>query len=192
MTRLVRLLALGGLWPFFAAILVFVALRMWSMTKRRGEGKSSFDGSFLVFSTGWVSIAVVIVLMYLYETRFGSLYLHVGVISSLFMVGLTIGAAFVGRLVKMETRHSASLLLGLIADPCPGAGGDGRGAYAMAGGTRIVCGDLRPVRPVLRGLLAAWPPLGLRLRAFIPARRAAGWKPPIISGRVSAAWRRVC
>lgn len=113
-TRLVRLLALGGVWPFFAAILVFVALRVWAMTRQRGEGKSSFDGSFLVFSTGWVSIAVVIVLMYLYETRFGSLYLHIGVISSLFMVGLTAGAVLVGRLVKAGSRHSASLLVGLI------------------------------------------------------------------------------
>jgi len=113
--RLVKLLALGGLWPFIAPILVFVALRVWSMTSRRGEGKSSFDGSFLVFSTGFVSIAVVIVLMYLYETRFGSLYLHVGLISSLFMVGLTIGAVLIGRLVKAETRTSAFLLIGLIA-----------------------------------------------------------------------------
>jgi spermidine synthase len=113
-TRLVRLLALGGLWPFAAAILVFVALRVWSVTRRRGEGRSSFDGSFLVFSTGWVSIAVVIVLMYVYETRFGSLYLHVGVISSLFMVGLTIGAILVGRLIRMETQNVASLLTGLI------------------------------------------------------------------------------
>jgi spermidine synthase len=100
-TQLVRLMALGGVWPFVAAILVFVALRLWSMTRRRGEGRSSFDGSFLVFSTGFVGIAVVIVLMYLYETRFGSLYLHVGVISSLFMVGLTIGAILVGRLVRL-------------------------------------------------------------------------------------------
>jgi len=99
-TRLVRLLALGGMWPFLAAILIFVALRLWSVTRRRAEDRSSFDSSFLVFSTGWVSIAVVIVLMYLYETRFGSLYLHVGVISSLFMVGLTIGAALIGRLVR--------------------------------------------------------------------------------------------
>jgi spermidine synthase len=113
-TRLVRLLALGGLWPFFAAILVFVALRVWSMTGRPGGGRSSFDGSFLVFSTGWVGIAVVIVLMYLYETRFGSLYLHVGLISSLFMVGLTLGAVLVGRFVKIETRRIAYLLIGLI------------------------------------------------------------------------------
>ncbi len=110
MTRLIKLLALGGLWPFFAAILIFVGLRVWSMTRPRGEGKSSFDGSFLVFSSGWVSIAVVIVLMYLYETRFGSLYLHVGLISSLFMVGLTAGAAIVGRLI---------LLVGAGPRACP-------------------------------------------------------------------------
>jgi spermidine synthase/Na+-translocating ferredoxin:NAD+ oxidoreductase RnfG subunit len=114
-TRLVRLLALGGLLPFFAAVLVFVALRVWSMTRRPGEGKSSFDASFLLFSTGWVSIAVVIVLMYLYETRFGSLYLHVGLISSLFMVGLTLGAILVGRLIKRETQNVVSLLVGLLA-----------------------------------------------------------------------------
>ena len=110
-TQLLRLLALGGLWPFFAAILVFVALRMWSVTRPRGEDRSSFDGSFLVFSTGWVSIAVMIVLMYLYETRFGSLYLHVGLISSLFMVGLTAGAAVVGWMIR---------LVGAGPRACPG------------------------------------------------------------------------
>jgi len=107
-TRLVRLLALGGAWPFVVAVLIFIALRVWSMARRHGEGGSSFDGSFLMFSTGWASFAVVIVLMYLYETRFGSLYLHVGVISSLFMVGLTIGAAIVKRLIQ------AGVLIGLI------------------------------------------------------------------------------
>jgi hypothetical protein len=35
-------------------------------------------------------IGATIVLMYLYQTRFGSLYLHIGVISSLFMIGLTV------------------------------------------------------------------------------------------------------
>ncbi len=113
-TRLVTLLTLAGLWPFLAGILVFVALRTWSMTRPRSEGRPSFDGSFLVFSTGWVGIAVVIILMYLYETRFGSLYLHVGLISSLFMVGLTLGAVLIGQLIKTGTRRSASLRLGLI------------------------------------------------------------------------------
>ena len=123
-TRLVRLLALGGLWPFFAAILVFVALRAWSMTKLQGEGRSSFDGSFLVFSTGWISIAVVIVLMYLYETRFGSLYLHVGLISSLFMVGLALGAALIGWLVRF---------VGAGPRACPGPAGGQRPTFLRFG-----------------------------------------------------------
>jgi len=54
---------------------------------------ASFDSSFLVFSAGWLGIGTVIVLMHLYQTIFGSLYLHIGVISSLFMIGLTAGAA---------------------------------------------------------------------------------------------------
>ena len=97
-TRLVELLAVVG-WPMFAVpILVFAALRIWSASREMpGKRRSSFDSSFLVFSGGWVSIGSVIVLMYLYQTHFGSLYLHVGVISSLFMAGLTVGALVIGR-----------------------------------------------------------------------------------------------
>ena len=60
---------------------------------------SSFDSTLLVFLAGWVAIGVVIVMMYLYQTRFGSLYLHIGVISSVFMVGLTAGATLTSWLV---------------------------------------------------------------------------------------------
>ncbi len=40
-----------------------------------------------------MGIGTVVVLMYLYQTYFGSLYLHIGIISSVFMIGLTITAA---------------------------------------------------------------------------------------------------
>ncbi len=99
-TRFVKLLAVGGWLPFIVPVLVFAALRVWAMARREGGGSaSSFDNTFLVFSTGWVSIAMVIILMYLYETHFGSLYLHIGVISSLFMVGLTAGALATRRVI---------------------------------------------------------------------------------------------
>ncbi len=99
-TRLVRLLVLAGWLPFFVPALVFIALRVWAMADRRPDtGPSGFDSAFLVFSTGWVGIAMIILLMYLYETHFGSLYLHIGLISSLFMAGLTAGALLVGRLM---------------------------------------------------------------------------------------------
>ncbi len=99
-TRFVKYLALAGVFAFFIPILVFAGLRIAYILNTPQQGsKSSFDSTFLVFSAGWVAIGVVIDLMYLYQTRFGSLYLHIGVISSVFMVGLTIGAIVIRYLL---------------------------------------------------------------------------------------------
>jgi predicted membrane-bound spermidine synthase len=49
--------------------------------------------------------------MYLYQTRFGSLYLHIGVISSVFMAGLTAGAALIRRLLLGERKIQPQILL---------------------------------------------------------------------------------
>ncbi len=101
LTRFVTLLAISGWVPFLVPIFVFIALRVWALaTPRDRLQASTFDSSFLVFSTGWIGIATVVILMYSYETRFGSLYLHVGIISSLFMVGLTGGALVCSVLVR--------------------------------------------------------------------------------------------
>jgi predicted membrane-bound spermidine synthase/Na+-translocating ferredoxin:NAD+ oxidoreductase RnfG subunit len=108
-TRFVKCLALAGPLAFLIPVLVFVVLRaVYVLKTDKQGGKSSFDSSFLVFSAGWLGIGVVIVLMYLYQTLFGSLYLHIGVISSLFMVGLTVGAVvtrhLLGKTFWKETR----------------------------------------------------------------------------------------
>jgi spermidine synthase len=93
LTRLIKYLAVAGIWPFVIPLAVFAILRAVYVWRKRPQGlPSGFNSTFLVFSAGWVGIGVVIVLMYLYQTRFGSLYLHVGVISSIFMMGLTLGA----------------------------------------------------------------------------------------------------
>jgi Na+-translocating ferredoxin:NAD+ oxidoreductase RnfG subunit len=105
-TRFVKHLALAGAFAFFIPIVVFVSLRIVYILKTQEQGnKSSFDSTFLVFSAGWVAIGVVIVLMYLYQTRFGSLYLHIGVISSVFMVGLTIGAITIRHLLVKSSEN---------------------------------------------------------------------------------------
>jgi predicted membrane-bound spermidine synthase/Na+-translocating ferredoxin:NAD+ oxidoreductase RnfG subunit len=94
--RVIKYLVLAGALTFIVPILIFVVLRVVYLLKSVGEGKvSGFDSSFLVFSAGIVAIGAEIVLMYLYQTRFGSLYLHIGIISSLFMVGLTVGAILI-------------------------------------------------------------------------------------------------
>lgn len=104
--RFVGLLALAGWVPFLIPVVVFVILRVLATSDRLSDASpSSFDNAFLVFSTGWVAIAMVLVLMYLYETHFGSLYLHVGLISSLFMAGLTAGALLVGCLLARQPSH---------------------------------------------------------------------------------------
>ncbi|MCU0916350.1 MAG: 4Fe-4S binding protein [Planctomycetes bacterium] len=114
LTHVVKLLAVSGWLPFVVPILVFVALRIGAARGRTAGGTASgFDSAFLIFSTGAVGIATMIVLMYAYETHFGSLYLHVGVISSLFMAGLAAGAL-----------SSTGILPGDVSD------GHGRDAHA--------------------------------------------------------------
>ncbi len=107
LTRFVTLLAIGGWIPFLVPILIYTALRTWALAAPKDHLRAStFDSSFLVFSTGWLGIATVVILMYAYETQFGSLYLHVGIISSLFMVGLTIGALFIRHLLARCPVHA--------------------------------------------------------------------------------------
>ena len=110
-TKFVKLLAMAGTMVFFVPVLVFVLLRVVYILKNNAkDDRSGFDSSFLVFSAGWLGIGAVIVLMYIYQTRFGSLYLHIGVISSVFMVGLTAGAA-ITRFLRYK---SESLLFALV------------------------------------------------------------------------------
>ncbi|MHC4475779.1 MAG: 4Fe-4S binding protein [Planctomycetota bacterium] len=111
-TRLVKYVAVAGPLAFIAPILVLVVLRVAYILKTAGQGKpSSFDTTFLIFSAGSLGIGVVIVLMYLYQTRFGSLYLHIGLISSVFMVGLTAGAVFLTSLLTSGSKTRPHVLL---------------------------------------------------------------------------------
>lgn len=96
----VQHLILAGPLVFFVPIGVFILVAaLAAFTTPAGRGPSSFMALFLVFSTGWVGVGTSIVLMYLFQTRFGSLYLHIGVISCLFMLGLSLGAAIIRPLV---------------------------------------------------------------------------------------------
>jgi len=111
-TRLVKYLALAGPLAFIIPIFVIVALRAAYILRTTQQNRSSsFDSTFLVFSAGFVSIGVVIVLMYSYQTRFGSLYLHIGIISSLFMVGLTAGAVLTRHLLISKRKIRPEMLL---------------------------------------------------------------------------------
>jgi predicted membrane-bound spermidine synthase/Na+-translocating ferredoxin:NAD+ oxidoreductase RnfG subunit len=110
-TKLIKYLAVSGIWPFILPLVVFTLLRIVYVSGTRRQGPpSAFNSTFLVFSAGCVGIGVVIVLMYLYQTRFGSLYLHVGLISSIFMIGLTFGGALTRYLLVNRKIRTAVLL----------------------------------------------------------------------------------
>ncbi|MBN1863409.1 MAG: hypothetical protein JW808_00760, partial [Victivallales bacterium] len=82
----------AGILPFVSAIAA--CLIVW-MLYARGAGTARAaigENVILVFTSGILAIGSVLVLMFLYQTIFGSLFLHVGLISSLFMCGLATGA----------------------------------------------------------------------------------------------------
>ena len=118
-TKFVKYLVSAGVPAFVIPILVFIALRAIYILRKESLGlktvqqgnASSFDSSFLVFSTGWVGIGVMIVLMYLYQTYFGSLYLYIGVISSVFMAGLSVGAILIRYLLLDKRKIQPRILL---------------------------------------------------------------------------------
>jgi spermidine synthase len=113
--RFIKHLALAGPLVFIVPLLILVVLRIaYVLKSERQGGPSSFDSAFVVFSAGWIGIGVVIVLMYLYQTRFGSLYLHIGIISSLFMVGLTCGALLISALLAPNRKLHPETLLFLV------------------------------------------------------------------------------
>lgn len=109
--RLIKNLIVTGPPVFLVPILIIVLFRGIYLLKFTEQGKpSAFDSSFMIFSTGSAAMGMIIVLMYLYQTRFGSLYLHIGIISSLFMLGLIASAALTRFLIKSLKSRSKSLL----------------------------------------------------------------------------------
>jgi len=127
--RFVKRLILAGPLTFFVPIIVFVILRIAYLTgilfrKKNGNllpssedilpKSPAFDSSFLSFTAGFLGIGSVIVLMYLYQTQLGSLYLYIGIISSIFMLGLTIGAAITRYLISINRPGRSLLLVSVI------------------------------------------------------------------------------
>jgi spermidine synthase len=114
-TKLIKHLTLAGPLAFVIPVFVFVVLRIIYILRTNKNGKASgFDSSYLVFSAGCVSIGVVIVLMYMYQTRFGSLYQYIGVVSSMFMIGLTIGAILTRHLLANDSKVQPEKLLFVV------------------------------------------------------------------------------
>lgn len=77
-----------------------------------GSVRTKLDQFMLLFTTGFVGMAASLLLMALYQLRFGALFLHVGLISALFMLGLTLGGQ-AGAALAARWPRGVRVLLGL-------------------------------------------------------------------------------
>lgn len=120
----VEVLAANGLAILLAAIGLYALLRfLFVLAQRRSappttgdEPASTFDAHFLVFSTGAAGMAMSLLLMFVYQARFGSIFLHVGLIAAVFMLGLTLGGALTDRLLSARGDRGQRLLgFGVLA-----------------------------------------------------------------------------
>ena len=114
----VPILWAGGIWIVVCPIVIYGLLRLVYLLAPRGghatpisiTAAAAFDGRVLVFAAGLVGMSQSIVLMFLYQSRFGSLFLDIGLISSLFMFGSFAGSLVSERLVGRQ-RSERRLLL---------------------------------------------------------------------------------
>ena len=91
-------------------VVLYGILRFVFILKRRKPGApeagvvadSPFDGYFLVFSTGAAAMAFSIILMFMYQSVFGSIFLYAGLISALFMLGLSMGSLATGHRIAKK------------------------------------------------------------------------------------------
>jgi predicted membrane-bound spermidine synthase len=105
----------------FGALAIYALLRHVFVRRTRrnrlgGAAEScvstKLDQFMLLFTTGFVGMAASLLLMALYQLRFGALFLHVGLIGALFMLGLTLGGQG-GAALAARWPGSQRVLLGL-------------------------------------------------------------------------------
>ncbi len=86
---------------------------------RRGRGGAATEGTLpakldqfmLLFTTGFAGMAASLLLMALYQLRFGTLFLHVGLVGALFMLGLTLGGQTGAALAERWPQRTRVILL---------------------------------------------------------------------------------
>ncbi len=107
-----------GWWTVIGAIVIYMVLRIHARRSPRTPQEvyyHPFDTSFLIFATGGIAISLSMVLFLNYQARFGALFLNIGLMSALFMLGSGLGGAGIQRMV---TRNSGKNTKHRFEDKC--------------------------------------------------------------------------
>ncbi len=98
----------NGMWICFGWIFLYGLLRVFylrnsphTVSKQPATERipNLFDIQVMLFMAGLVGMSATVVLMFCYQVRFGSLFLDMGLISSLFMLGSAVGGLSCERLL---------------------------------------------------------------------------------------------
>jgi len=100
-----------------AGMVLYALLRgVYLFKRRRGGSPGTFDSHVLILTTGMAGMALSVVLMFGYQSHFGSLFLDMGLVSALFMLGAFLGSAVAERaLIAAQTHARIILPAALIA-----------------------------------------------------------------------------
>lgn len=90
-SRALRQVLNAGAWLFVLPLLLYGLFRLVYLVKSAGRGESLFDSHFVIAATGFVSMAFNVVLLLVYQSRFGSLFVEIGLVTSLLMLGGSVG-----------------------------------------------------------------------------------------------------
>ena len=109
----------NGTWICLSGIFLYGLLRVFYRRKSpqaaAGQKKESspnlFDIQIMLFMTGLVGMSATVVLMFCYQVRFGSLFLDMGLISSLFMLGSAIGGWSCEKLLQQGKATVSKIIL---------------------------------------------------------------------------------
>ncbi|MCX5769594.1 MAG: hypothetical protein NTZ09_04895, partial [Candidatus Hydrogenedentes bacterium] len=110
----------GGFCQALARVLVvgmalYGLLRgVYTFKRPRGQSPGTFDSHVLIFTTGMAGMALSVVLMFGYQSRFGSLFLDMGLVSALFMLGAFLGSAAAERALVAAQRNAGIILLAAL------------------------------------------------------------------------------
>ncbi|MCX7705285.1 MAG: hypothetical protein N2115_03375 [bacterium] len=85
------------LWITF--ILCFAILSLF-FTPTRGENRKTKILEFTLLSTGFLSITLELILLFLFQLHHGSLYFNISILTAFFMGGITAGSVIVARIAE--------------------------------------------------------------------------------------------
>ncbi|MBU0677943.1 MAG: 4Fe-4S binding protein [Verrucomicrobia bacterium] len=114
-TGFIHFFASYGVWIALLPVFIYLLLRWVYVFKSghaNGRGVRVFDVYFLVGSSGAVGMGLSIVLMFIYQSAYGSIFLHIGLISAIFMAGLAAGSISVERTIVRRPEMWSRLLAG--------------------------------------------------------------------------------